>query len=183
MATDPRGVETSSADRPLRDQLVLRFPLLIDLAAKAVRKLPPGTRLRRRLIKRTFEIVWEAINRGDFAPALLAYESDAEVQIVGASGVGLAGSYSGRSGWTDFIDDIFENFGASHFTVRRVKDGGDRVVAELVLTATGKVSGAQVVETTTSVYYLSPRGKVVRQTVYWQQDSWNTALDAAGLLP
>lgn len=37
------------------------------------------------------------------------------------------------------------------------------MVAELVLTGIGKVSGAQVVETTSTVYYyFSSRGKVAR---------------------
>ena len=79
------------------------------------------------------------------------------------------------------MTDIFENFGGPRFVVRRVRDGGDRLVAELGLTATGKVSGAEVVETVSTAYYLSPRGKIARQEVFWKHDSWNTALETAGL--
>lgn len=141
----------------------------------------PGSPLRRRALKRVFSVAWAGVNRGDFEPALLAYERDAEVFLIGATGVGLAESYSGSRGWTDFIADIFDNFGEPRFTVRRVRDGGDRVVAEVALTATGKVSGAQVEETTTCVYHFSSSGKIARQEVFWQQDSWSKALDAAGL--
>ncbi len=130
---------------------------------------------------RAYGRVWSGVNRGDFEPAFLAYESDAEVVLFGAAGVGLAGSYAGSSGWMDFIDDIFDNFGEPHFAVNRIRDGGTRLVAELALTATGKVSGAPVEETTTSVYFLSSRGKVARQEIFWHQGSWSAALEAAGM--
>ena len=132
-------------------------------------------------MERAYGRVWSSVNRGDLEPALLAYERDAEVVLYGAAGVGLADSYAGRSGWTDFIDDIFDNFGEPRFAVCRIRDGGTRLVAELQLTATGKVSGARVVETTTSVYHLSSRGKVARQEIFWQQGSWSAALGAAGM--
>jgi len=181
MGPEPHARTRSSAERPLRDRILLRFPSLVDLAALALFRLPPGGLLRRRLVERAFQVVWAGINRGDFEPALLAYEPDAEVRIFGASGVGLAGSYSGSDGWIEFIGDIFENFGAPRFSVRRVRDGGGRIVAELGLTATGKVSGAEVEESTSSVYYFSSRGKVARQEIFWQQDSWAMALEAADL--
>ena len=137
--------------------------------------------MRRRGVQRALRAAWDGINRGDFEPALLFYERDAEVFLFGAEGLGLAERYSGERGWADFIDDIFENFAEPRFTVRRVRDGRDRLVAQVVLTARGKASGVQVVQANSTVYYFSPRGKIARQDVFYQRDSWNLALEAAGL--
>ncbi len=126
-------------------------------------------------------VAWEAVNRRDFEPARLAYKRDAEVFLFGAEGLGLAARYSGERGWTDFIGDIFENFGEPRFTVQRLWDGGDRLVAEIGLTASGKTSGAPVEAAVGTVYYFSAGGKIARQDVFWKPDSWNLALEAAGL--
>jgi ketosteroid isomerase-like protein len=173
------GISTSR--RPLRDDIFVRLPFLADFAAAAASRLRPGSPLRQRGIKWAFRIAWEANSRGDFEPARLAYERDAEVVLFGAEGLGLAGRYSGERGWTEFIGDIFENFSEPRWTTQRVRDAGDRLVAEMRLTASGKVSGAPVRETIATVYYLSSGGKIARQEVFWRPDSWNLALKAAGL--
>ena len=180
MAEELTGISPKSR-RPLRDQIAVRLPFLVDLGAAAGLRLPPGSPLRRRGIKLAFRVAWKAISRGDFEPARLIYERDAEVFLFGAEGLGLAGRYSGELGWAEFIGDIFENFGEPRWTTHRVRDAGDRLVAEIGLTASGKVSGAPVAESLATVYYLSPGGKIARQEVFWQRDSWNLALEAAGL--
>ena len=81
----------------------------------------------------------------------------------------------------DFINDIFENFGEARFTVGRVLDGGDRIVAEVVLTASGKASGVPVGRSVSTIYFFSPHGRVLRQDIFWQGDGWKLALEAAGL--
>ena len=180
MSQEPNaGISTSR--RPLRDDILVRLPFLVDFAAAAALRLRPGSPLRRRGIKLALRIAWKAISRGDFEPARLAYERDAEVFLFGAEGLGLAGRYSGERGWTEFIGDIFENFGEPRWTTQRVRDAGDRLVAEIALTGTGKVSGAPVAESVATVYHLSSGGKVARQDVFWKPDSWNLALEAAGL--
>ena len=167
--------------RPVGERIVVRFPFLMSLGARALARLRPGSRLRQRTIATGFRTAWAAINRGDFELAVLAYERDADVFLFGADGVGLTDHYSGEQGWPEFIRDIFETFGQPRFTVRRVVDGGDRIVAEIGLTATGRASGAPVEQATASVYYLSPRGKITRQDVFWHDDRWQLALEAAGL--
>lgn len=112
---------------------------------------------------------------------LIPSEAASRLPVVGAEGLGLASRYSGERGWTEFIGDIFENFGEPQFTTHRVRDAGDRLVAEIGLTASGKVSGAPVRRSVGTVYYLSPGGKIARQDVFWRPDSWNLALEAAGL--
>ena len=159
----------------------MRFPFLVDLTARAFSRLPAGSPLRRRMVAWALRVAWDGINRGDFEPARLAYERDAEVYLFGAEGLGLADRYSGDDGWADFIGDIFENFGDPRFTARRVVDGKDRLVVEMALTASGKSSGFPFEGTLAGVYYLSSRGKIARQEVFWQRDSWSLALTAAEL--
>lgn len=172
---------SANSRRPWGVQIGLRFPFLFDLIVAIGLKLRPESPLRRRLIKLAFRTAWDAINRGDFEPASLAYERDAEVFLFGAEGLGLAERYDGEGGWADFIGDIFENFSEPRFTTQRVWDGGDRLVAAIGLTASGKVSDIPIDEAVGTVYYLSSRGKVARQDVFWQRDSWNLALESAGL--
>jgi hypothetical protein len=167
--------------RPWWVQIGLRFPFLYGLIVPIVLRLPLESPFRRRLIKLAFRAAWGGINRGDSEPARLVYERDAEVCLFGAEGLGLAERYYGEGGWTEFIGDIFENFAEPRFTTQRVRDGGDRLVAEIGLTASGKVSGFPVVNSVGTVYYLSSRGKIARQEVFWQHDSWNLALGAAGM--
>lgn len=126
-------------------------------------------------------LAWDAINRGDYEPALRGYEHDAEVHVIGAAGVGLQENYAGRRGWLDLFDDMFESFGEPHFEVRRMRDGGNRFVVEVALNASGKLSGVNIEGTTSNVYHLSPRGKIARQELFWMENSWDAALEAAGL--
>jgi hypothetical protein len=181
MSQEPKAGMSTSRRRPLRDDILVRLPFLADFAAAAALRLRPGSPLRRRGIKLALRIAWKAISRGDFEPARLAYERDAEVFLFGAEGLGLAGRYTGERGWTEFIGDIFENFDEPRWTTQRVRDAGDRLVAEIGLTASGKVSGAPVGESIATVYYLSSGGKIARQDIFWKPDSWNLALEAAGL--
>ena len=181
MPEEPTAWISPDSRRPFWDRIVVRLPFLVDLGAAAGLRLPSDSPLRRRGVKQALRAAWDGINRGDVEPARLFYERDAEVFLFGAEGLGLDERYSGQRGWVDFIGDIFENFAEPRFTVRRVRDGGDRLVVELELTARGKGSGVQLVKANSTVYYLSPRGKIARQDVFWQGDSWNVALEAAGL--
>jgi hypothetical protein len=181
MSQEPKAQVSTNRGRPLRDEIVVRFPFLVDLAAAAVLRLRPGSQLRQRVIELAFRTAWEANARHDFEPSRLLYERDTEVFLFGADGLGLAGRYSGQRGWTEFIGDILENFGEPQWTTQRVWDAGDRLVAEITLTGSGKASGAPVEESIATVYYFSRRGKIARQEVFWKPDSWNLALEAAGL--
>lgn len=180
MSQEPTA-EALSHRRPARDQILVRLPFLVDLVAAAALRLPPGSPLRRRGVKWGFSTAWDGLSRGDFEPARLIYEGDAEVFLFGVEGLGLAERYTGERGWHEFARDIFENFGEPRFTTQRVRDCGDLIVAEIALAASGKVSGVPVVRSVSNVYSFSPRGKIARQDVFWQHDSWSLALAAAGL--
>jgi hypothetical protein len=181
MSEESKAEVSPASGRPLGDEILVRMPFLSDLSLAAASKLRPASPLRRRGVKLAFRIAWKANSRGDFEPARLFYERDAEVVLYGAEGLGLAGRYLGERGWTEFIGDIVQTFGDPRWTMQRVRDAGDRLVAEIGLSGTGKVSGAPVEETVATVYYFSSRGKIARQEVYWKPDGWKLALKAAEL--
>ena len=181
MSQDARQVLSPNSRRPLREQALVHFPVLADLVTAATLRLTPGTSLRRRVIKELFRAAWDGINRGDFEPALLVYERDVEVRVFGAAGVGLADSYSGQRGWLNYFSDLLESFDEPFFEARRIVDGGDRLVAEVAFSGSGKLSGAPFELATCHVYYLSRRGKITRQESFWVDGSWDEALQAAGL--
>ena len=172
---------TPNAPRPLLDRIALRIPpFLVDQAATRFAKLPPGSPLRRRVLKRFMRRSFDAHARKDVEIAQLIYEPDVELSLSGAEGLGLAERYSGHEGWHDLIGDLYESFAEPRYTVKRVLDGGDRLVFEFEFAAMGNTSAAPVTLSVGTVMFFSPRGKVERQHLFWQ-DGWRQALEAAGL--
>lgn len=120
-----------------------------------------------------------AHDRKDVAVTLLVYEPDVEITLSGAAGLGLEERYSGREAWYDFTDDLYESFTDLRYEVKRILDGGDRIVFEFDFLAAGKISEIEVKLSVGTVMQFSPRGKVQRQELFWQ-DGWKLALEAAG---
>jgi ketosteroid isomerase-like protein len=180
MSPEMTRVVSAGVRRPLEDRILVRLPFLADRAASRLAHLPPGSSLRRRLILRALRHGFDAVSRNDPEVVLLGYEPDVEIFSFGAAGLGLAERYSGHQGWLDFVSDITENFADPRYTVNRVLDAGDRWVAEVEFLGQGQTSGATVGNNWGTVYLFSPRGKIQRQDVFWQ-DGWEQALEAAGL--
>jgi hypothetical protein len=169
------------ARRPIGDQIQLRMPSLVDYALARMARLPPGSPVRSRMLRRVLRGGFDALGRMDVEVPLLGYEPDCENLLFGATGLGLAERYVGHQGWRDLIGDVYENFGEPDFTVKRVLDGGDRWVVDVDFAGQGKASGAPVLLNWGTVYFLSTRGKIARQEYFWQQNGWTLALEAAGL--
>ena len=176
------NVEIARAPVPRRsveEQIVVHMPFLADRALARMASLPPGSSLRRRLLTRGLRRAFDAIARADPEVPLLGYAPDAEIRTFGAAGLGFKDRYDGHRGWHDFVSDLNEAFVEQRHTVKRVLDAGERVVAEVEFQGQGKASGVGVENTWGTVLYLSPRGKVRRQDIFW--DGWSQALEAAGL--
>ena len=104
-----------------------------------------------------------------------------EIRLFGAAGLGLADRYSGRQGMFEFFAELYENSStAPRWTLRRVRDAGDRLVVECDYAIRGEASGAEVLMTYATVFHRSPRGRIALWEVFWQ-DGWEKALEAAGL--
>jgi ketosteroid isomerase-like protein len=167
--------------RPIADQIALRMPFLTGFVLARLARLRPGSPLRGRLLPWGLRRGFDAVARNDFDVPMLAYEPDVEVFLSGAAGVGFTESFSGHQGWLEAASDLFELFVETRITVKRVLDAGDRWVAELETRGHGTASGAPFATNWGTVYYLSPRGKIRRQDVFWAEDGWSQALEAAGL--
>jgi hypothetical protein len=64
--------ENPEAGRSVEERVLLRLPTpVVDLLTRGFWRLPPGSHLRRRLLKRAFARGFEAIARDDYAIALL----------------------------------------------------------------------------------------------------------------
>ena len=170
----------SEEPRPALDRLLVAAPLLVDGLAAAFARMPQGSALRRRLVPWVLKRSFAAQERWDIEFFLLAYEPDVDVSLSGATALGLADSYQGHEGWRRFYADFVESFTDVKYRVKRVLDGGDRIVFEFDVHGRGKVSEAGGVLRVDTAVWLSPRGKIERQDLVWQ-GSWDDALEAAGL--
>ena len=77
---------------------------LLRVLQRGFARLPPGSPLRRRWLKRTNALGFAAASREDYEVPLLSSEPDVEMIVFeGARTVGLAESYHGHQGILDFF--------------------------------------------------------------------------------
>jgi hypothetical protein len=141
-----------------------------------VARLPPGSHLRRRLLKRGFARATEHPPRDEFrAAALLVYEPDVEIRVIGdvARALGLAEAYHGHHGrvqaWEDYTRDM-DNF---HYEIEQMIDLGERIALRVRMFARGRSSGVEAAQTQGYIYYVSRRGLIAREEIYW---AWEDCL-------
>jgi ketosteroid isomerase-like protein len=170
--------EDVEAGRSVEERVLLWLPTpLVRLVMRGLARMPPGSHLRRRMLKRGITRGMEAGARGDYAIPLRFYEPDVELRNPGqaARGLGLPERYEGEQGflavWRDWTEDLDD------FRVQpeQIIDLGDRVVLRAAIAGRGRGSGVPISRTTGIIYYFSPRGLVERQDLYW---TWEEALDA-----
>jgi ketosteroid isomerase-like protein len=165
--------------RHLDERLALRAPGLYRRLFKPLLALPTGSALRRRVLKRQVARGFEALSREDDEVALLAYDDDAEINIIGDEfrALGFAERYHGHQGWRDYLQLWRAEWVSARYTPEAVIDLGDRLVVRVTSTGLGASSGAEVTHSWGSVYYLGD-GAVVRQDFYWD---WSECVEALGL--
>jgi ketosteroid isomerase-like protein len=149
----------------------------LRLAFTAVLRLPPGSNLRRRLVKRSTVRSLDASGRGAFDFGLLFYEPDVEVHVLGdvARALGLSESYRGHQGLREVWRDYQRGMDELRLEPEEIIDLGDRIALRVTLAGTGRASGATTRHTEAFVMYYSPRGLIARHEIYW---SWQDALVA-----
>jgi ketosteroid isomerase-like protein len=165
--------------RRLEERISLRFPAIRSLVGRAVWSLPPRSRLRQALIRRSVKLGFEALNRGDFKSAFSAY--DPEVELVPApqlKGLGLDNVYRGLEGRTRFQERWHAEWGDFQHVPEEVIDLGDGGVFVLGrLCGTGRSSGAAF-DSDLGVVFTISAGRVIREQSWLDRDE---ALEAAGL--
>ena len=148
---------------------------LLRALQRGFARLPPGSQLRRRGLKRLNALGWAATSREDYELPLLFLEPDAEIQFPAefARTLGLAESYHGHQGFLDTWRDYRQDMADLRFDPEQVIDLGDRFAVRVTVAAVGRGSRAALKETWGHVYHFSPRGLIARQEAY---RTWEDAL-------
>ena len=130
-----------------------------------------------KLVRRLFD----AHNRGGGDALLDIYDDlfDADAEwtplIVGVIGFPEGVIYRGRAGMERYYHDRAEAFAGGEVHIRSLEPSGDAVVVDARSTARGRVSGADIEEDITLVYWVRD-GKIVRAQAFRSRQD---ALEAA----
>jgi ketosteroid isomerase-like protein len=152
---------------------------LVRVINAGLARLPPGSDLRRRFLKRTIRRGYEALTRGDYESALLASEPDVELRVWGEARrtLGLAESYHGHQGLRDLLGDMKRDMINLRWEVEQIIDLGDRIAVRYTLVGVGALSGVATRNKLGNIFWISPRGTVTLQDVYWTWDETLAALE------
>jgi ketosteroid isomerase-like protein len=164
----------------MEERVALAMPtFLVRVMFVGLGRLPPGSYLRRRIQKRNFRRVFEALARDDYEFALLSYEPDVEVRVWGDApgALGLAESYHGNQGFRDFLGDYKQDMNNLRWELEQIIDLGDRIALRTAVVGTGAHSGLTTSNTMGIIWRISARGTVTRQDVYWKWDETLAALE------
>jgi ketosteroid isomerase-like protein len=174
--------EQGQSRRSIEERIALALPPAVVHAALArLMRLPPGSALRRRVLKRAVARGFAGPSRGDYELLLLFYEPDVEIDVIGewARALGLAERYRGHEGmlaiWSDYQQDA-----DLRVEPEELIDLGDRIALRVSLNVRGRASGAPTAQPIGFIYYLSQRGLIARQTFY---SDWEDVLAALGQRP
>ena len=131
------------------------------------------------LVRRLFD----AHNRGGGDALFEIYDdlfdADAEWKplIVGVVGFPERVSYSGRAGMERYYRERGEAFAGGEVHIRSLEPHGDAVVVDARSTARGRVSGANIEQDITLVYWVR-NGKIVRGQAFRSRQEALEAVDA-----
>jgi ketosteroid isomerase-like protein len=165
--------------RYLEERLLLAMPGLSRLFRRALFRLPPGSMLRRRLLKRFAVLGWESFARGDYEATLIAFDSDYEINLFGDwfRGLGFPSRYIGKAGLIEFGEVWRAAWSSIEYEVEQLIDLGDTVGMRFTTISRGAASGAEVRQTAGAVYSVVD-GTIVRMDFYWE---WAECAEALGL--
>ena len=152
---------------------------LLRVLQRGFARLPPGSPLRRRWLKRTNALGFAAASREDYEVPLLFYEPDVEIQAISefARSLGLAESYHGHQGFVDFWRDYKQDMAEVRVEQEQMIDLGDRVALRYTVVAVGRSGGVAIRQTRGNIFYLSPRGLNARQEFYLTWEDTLAALE------
>jgi len=143
MSHEPARTPLEAPERDVLDRLMVRVPALAGWAVRCVRRIPPGSSLRRRLTKLQAKRAFAAMARSDVEVVLLSYEPDAEVWMKSMSGVGISDCYRGYEGIRTLYADLDEAFEDWGWTLDAVVDGGHCLAVRGDFVGYGRGSGVK----------------------------------------
>jgi ketosteroid isomerase-like protein len=164
--------------RHLEERLAVRFPRLLALVARAVWRLPRGSRLRGAIVRRVVVYGWAAFNRGDFDVCFALYDPNAEsIMQSEVLGLGIEHTHS-REARIDLQRGWAAEFGEFQFKCEElIKLDDDRNLVIGRMKGSGLASGAPF-EQDWSVLWTISDGLVIREETFFDRTA---ALEAVGL--
>lgn len=166
--------------RTLDEAVAVRFPRLLNLAAKRAARLSPESRTRRYLFARRTMQGYQAVNRGDLAVLLAVYHEDAVVSFDSSGGLvppDLAGEHHGHEGFRRLWDAWRAAWQELEVRPLQLIDVGDRFLVEVRMVGRGRHSGLDTDMRYFEVYTLRD-GKISRHDNFVDRER---ALEAVGL--
>ena len=154
--------------------LAMPTPLL-RMLQRGFARLPPGSPLRRRGLKRLAALTWAAVNREDYEVALLFLEPDVEIRDAAeaARALGQPETYHGHDGFLEAGRYLREDMAEVRLEPEQIIDLGDRIAVRVTWIAVGRSGGVAIRQTRGFIFYYSQRGLVARQEGYM---TWEEAL-------
>ena len=164
------------------ERVAARFPALARSLVRLLLRLPASP-LRRAGLRYMYRRGYAAWNRRDWELNTVAHDPH-RYELVWPEGdrpPGARSSYDGIEGYLEFAELWLDSFGDYRFQLEEVRDpGGNRLGLLIRQIATGRSSGAAVVERMASVDEYEG-GRMVRQTVSTRDA--HATLRAHGLEP
>ncbi len=170
--------ENAATSRSVEERVLLWSPPpIVRLLSRAFASLPPGSHLRRRVMKRFITRVYEGLNRKDDVFALLIYEPDIAIQSSEefARLLGLPERYDGHEGYLAWWRDVRQGMYRVQARPEQVIDLGERVAIRLAFLTQGRASAVTTSRTVGIIAHMTRRGRVPRLEWYW---TWEEALEA-----
>ena len=156
--------------RPFEDRIFVRWPGAWALLAWAGERLPPRSRLRRALVRRTLLSGWEAFVRGDLDLILVRYAPDCYlVPPHEWTAAGMRSSYRGHAGWREWAADWFDAWERMELTSVEIIDAGNPVVVLGQVHQRARESGIELDSPYGSVYW-TEQGLIVRESHFVDLD-------------
>jgi hypothetical protein len=173
-----------SATRPRRtldERILVRFPALARALLHRVRRLPPGSRLRRSLLVRLSGMAACAANRRDFDVLFLGFDPAIDYRAVTAGPSGqvvpdLVGHHHGYAGYLHVWRTMLDGFPDLTLEPEELVDLGDNLISVTRLRGHGSGSGVPIDQLLFQVFSFR-RGLVVKQEDFAEREE---ALEAVG---
>jgi ketosteroid isomerase-like protein len=169
-----RGEAERVGGRSFEERVMLAMPTpLLRALQRGFARLPPGSQLRRRGLKRLQALGWAAASREDYEVPLLFCEPDVEIRNAGetARSLGWAETYHGHQGILDFFRDLRQDMAEVRVEPEQIIDLGDRAAVRGTAVVVGRSGGMAIRQTRGYIFYNSARGLIARWEEYL---TWET---------
>ena len=163
--------------RSLDQRITAQFPAVARWLTTRLSRLPPSSRLRKKVLARSISQGFAALQRGDFEVALGAFY-DPDVEWHGAPG-GLDDGrvIRGHSEVLKAFEDYYDTWERLELRPEEIIDTGDELIVFVHEVARGRKSGV-LLETNAAAISTLREGRVVRVRNFLDRSQ---ALKAAGL--